>query len=256
MSTFSPRSSLVTMRTRAPRAPTQAPTGSTLGSFDQTAILVRCPGSRAAALISTTPLDDLGHLELEEPLDEARVGAADDDLGALGRLANLDDVGLEAGSVLVALVGHLLGLGQQGLDLAEVEQGVAVVALLDDAGHDVALAPGVLLVLQVPLGLADALQDDLLGRLGGDAAEVVRGVVPLPHDVAVLVELLAVDPDLTGVGVDGDTASSAASGHALVGGDERVGQGVEQGVDADALVAGDLLERVQKCEPAVTWCLS
>ena len=54
-STRSPRSSLVTMRTREPRAPTQAPTGSTLGSLDHTAILVRCPGSRAAALISTTP---------------------------------------------------------------------------------------------------------------------------------------------------------------------------------------------------------
>ena len=43
------------MRTRDPRAPTQAPTGSTLGSFDHTAILVRWPGSRAAALISTAP---------------------------------------------------------------------------------------------------------------------------------------------------------------------------------------------------------
>ena len=74
MSTFSPRNSLVTIRTRAPRAPTQAPTGSTLGSLDHTAILVRCPGSRAAALISTTPLRDLGDLELEEPLDEARDG--------------------------------------------------------------------------------------------------------------------------------------------------------------------------------------
>ena len=41
MSIFSPRSSLTTMRTRAPRAPTQAPTGSTLLSLDQTAILVR-----------------------------------------------------------------------------------------------------------------------------------------------------------------------------------------------------------------------
>ena len=40
-STRSPRSSLVTMRTLDPRAPTHAPTGSTLGSFDHTAILVR-----------------------------------------------------------------------------------------------------------------------------------------------------------------------------------------------------------------------
>ena len=55
MSTFSPRSSLTTMRTREPRAPTHAPTGSTLLSFDATAIFVRWPGSRAIALSSTTP---------------------------------------------------------------------------------------------------------------------------------------------------------------------------------------------------------
>ena len=55
MSIFSPRSSLTTMRTRAPLAPTHAPTGSTCGSLDPTAIFVRWPGSRAHDLISTTP---------------------------------------------------------------------------------------------------------------------------------------------------------------------------------------------------------
>ena len=55
MSIFSPRSSLTIIRTLAPLAPTQAPTGSTLGSFDQTAIFVLCPGSLAQDLISTTP---------------------------------------------------------------------------------------------------------------------------------------------------------------------------------------------------------
>ena len=60
MSIFSPRSSFTTWRTRLPRAPTQAPTGSMLGSFDQTAILVRCPGSRAHAFISTTPSEISG----------------------------------------------------------------------------------------------------------------------------------------------------------------------------------------------------
>jgi hypothetical protein len=168
------------------------------------------------------------------------VGAADHDLGALGGLADLDDVRLEPGAVLVALVGDLLGLGQQGLDLAQVEQGVAVVGLLDDAGDDVALAPGVLLVLHVALDLADALEDDLLGRLRGDAAEVVRRVVPLADDLAVLVELLAVDADLTRVGVDGDDRLLGRVGTALVGRHQGVGQGVEQRLDGDPLVAGDL----------------
>ena len=73
-------------------------------------------------------------------------------------------------------------------------------------------------------------------------------VVPLPDDVAVLVELLAVDPDVAGVGVDGDHGLLGRVGHALVGGHQGVGQGVEQGVDADALVLGDLLQGVEEGE--------
>ena len=194
MSIFSPRSSLTTMRTRAPRAPTQAPTGSTLWSFDQTAIFVRCPGSRAQALISTTPSAISGTSSSNSRLMRPGMGAAHDDLRALRRLAHLDDVGLEPRAGLGPLVGHLLGLGQQRLDPAEVEQRVAAVALLDDAGDDVALAAGVLLVLQLALGLADALDHHLLGRLRGDAAEVVGRDVELGADrLAVLVELLGDD---------------------------------------------------------------
>ena len=55
ISIFSPRNSLTIIRTLAPLAPTQAPTGSTFGSFDQTAIFVRCPGSLAHDRISTIP---------------------------------------------------------------------------------------------------------------------------------------------------------------------------------------------------------
>ena len=60
MSIFSPLNSLTTIRTRAPRAPTQAPTGSIVASFELTAILVLCPGSRAHALISTIPSEISG----------------------------------------------------------------------------------------------------------------------------------------------------------------------------------------------------
>ena len=150
--------------------------------------------------------------------------------------------------MLVALVGHLLRLRQEGLDLAEVEQRVAVVALLDDAGDDVTLAARVLLVLAVALGLADALGDDLAGGLGGDAAEVVGRVVPLARDVALLVQLLAVDADLTRVGVDGDDRLLRGLGQALVGGDEGVRERVEQRVDRDPLLGCDLLECLEEVE--------
>ena len=55
MSIFSPASSLITSRTRAPIGPMQAPFGLTPGTVDRTAILERCPASRATAAISTDP---------------------------------------------------------------------------------------------------------------------------------------------------------------------------------------------------------
>src|SRR5205085_12020521 len=64
-------------------------------------------GLAGARLDLDDAVGDLGHLELEEPLDEARVGAGHDDLGAPRVLADLDDVGLEPGAGLGPLVGHL-----------------------------------------------------------------------------------------------------------------------------------------------------
>src|SRR2546427_5120192 len=55
MSTCSLASSLRIARCRTPLGPTQAPTGSSPGSLDDTAIFVRRPGSRAMARIWTVP---------------------------------------------------------------------------------------------------------------------------------------------------------------------------------------------------------
>ena len=77
--------------------------------------------------------------------------------------------------MVVALAVDLLGLRQQRLDaLAQLHERVAGVRLLDDAGDQLADAVAVLLEHHVALGLADPLQDHLLGGLRGDPAEVVR----------------------------------------------------------------------------------
>ena len=102
---------------------------------------------------------------------------------------------LSARAGLGPLVGHLLGLGQQRLDPAEVEQRVAAVALLDDAGDDVALAAGVLLVLQLALGLADALGHHLAWHVcAAMRPKSVGRDVAWVDPVAVLVELLGDAP--------------------------------------------------------------
>ncbi len=70
-------------------------------------------------------VEELGHFELEEAPDESGVRTGHDDLRALGRLADLDDVRLHPRAVVVAVARHLLGLRQQGLDPTEIEQRVA-----------------------------------------------------------------------------------------------------------------------------------
>ena len=188
-------------------------------------------------------VDDLGHLELEEALHQPGVRARDHDLGTLRRLAHLDDVRLEPAAVLVPLVLHLLGLREQRLHPTEVEQGVALVGLLDDARDDVAFAAGVLLVLHLALGVANALEDHLLRRLRGDATEVLRRVVPLANDMAFLVEFLRNDANVAGLDVDLDEGFLGRARQALVRRDERVRERLEHDLDRDALLALDVLER-------------
>ena len=119
-----------------------------------------------------------GHLELEQALDQLRAAAGDDDRRAFGRVGDVGDHGLDPHPVVVALVVDLLGLGQQRLDpLAQLDQRVALVGLLDDPGDQLADPVLVLVVHHLPLGLADPLQDHLLGGLGGDPAEVFGGDV-------------------------------------------------------------------------------
>ena len=55
MSIFSPCSSAMTLRTRLPIGPMQAPLAFTPGLVERTAIFVRWPASRAIAAISTEP---------------------------------------------------------------------------------------------------------------------------------------------------------------------------------------------------------
>ena len=166
------------MRTREPRGPTQAPTGSTPSACETTAIFERKPGSRATPDDLDELVGDLGDLEGEQLLDQLRVLAGDDDARALAVGRDLGDDGLDPHPVVVALAVDLLRAGQQGLDaVAELDERVAVVGLLDDPGDQLADAVLELLEHHHPLGLADPLQDDLLGGLGGDPAEVLGGDV-------------------------------------------------------------------------------
>src|SRR5207245_4734228 len=104
-----------------------------------------------------------------DPLHAAWVAARHVYLRHLCRLSYLDDAGLQTLPMPVRLGRYLLGLREQRLHLAQVEERVLALVLLDDARDDVALAPGELLVRHLPLGVTELLVDDLLGRLRRDA---------------------------------------------------------------------------------------
>src|SRR4029079_9032440 len=99
-------------------------TASTDAGADRVDVVVVAPHGdlRAVPRLTRAGLDlddavgDLGHFQFEEPLDQTGVRAADDDLWALGGLADLHDVGLDPTARLGAFELHLLGLGQQRLD--------------------------------------------------------------------------------------------------------------------------------------------
>ena len=136
--------------------------------------MLRKPGLARDRLDLDRAAEDLRHLELEQASQQVLVRARDRDLRSAAGLVHLQQVDLEALAGAVVLDAHLLGRRQHRLRLAEVDVDVARLEAVDDAGDDVAFLAGVLLEDDLALGLAQALQDDLLRRLGGDAAGVLR----------------------------------------------------------------------------------
>src|SRR5690606_16535038 len=135
-------------------------------------------------------LVDLGHLRLEQLLHQVRIGAAEDDHRAARLAVDVLHVGHHAVAGSIGLPGRLLARGQDPLGASEVDDDV--VALLE-AAHDAAdqlpLAVLELVEDDVALGVADALQEHLLGRLRGDAPEGAAGLLHVEHGAELLVLL-------------------------------------------------------------------
>ena len=149
-----------------------------------------CAGLAGAGDDLDDALVDLGHLGLEELLDEARIAARQDDLRAAGLAVDVLHVGDDAVAGAVGLARRLLAERQDALGAAEVDD--EVVALLEaahDALDELALAVLELVEDEVALLVADALDEHLLGGLRGDAAERLARLLDA-QDVAELLVLL------------------------------------------------------------------
>ena len=90
------------------------------------------------------------------------------------------DQGADAIALAIALVRNLLLFGQNRLGAAEVDDHVLALEALHDARDDFALAVLELVVNLFALGVADVLDEVLLGRLRRDPAH--RGGVELDQN--------------------------------------------------------------------------
>ena len=136
-------------------------------------------------------LVDLRHLLLEELDQQAGMRAREDDLRPLARELDVEDEGADAIALAVALARDLLLLGQDRVGAAEVDDDVLLLEALHDAREELALAVLELVEDDVALGVAHLLDDVLLGRLRGDAPELLRRQLgeQLVADLGLRVEL-------------------------------------------------------------------
>src|SRR5712691_13551785 len=95
------------------------------------------------------------------------------DLRSLDRAAYLEHERADAIAGVVPLTRDLLPFGQDGLRLADLENHVAFLDPVHDATEDLAFLADELRVDPLALRVADALEDHLLGGLGGDAAQIL-----------------------------------------------------------------------------------
>src|SRR6185436_7448233 len=138
---------------------------------------------------------DLRHFLLEQLDQQRRVGARQHDLRTLGAAVDPFDHGADAVARGVTLGARLLLARQHRFDAADLEDDVPVLEALHGAVDHLADPLVVLGEDVLPLGLADFLEDHLLGGLRGDPPQHFGGLREL-HLVAELDavgDLVAVD---------------------------------------------------------------
>lgn len=101
---------------------------------------------------------------------------------------------------------------------------------------DVAVAPRELAEAELVLGVAQALEHDLLGGGGRDAPEAVGGVVVLPDRLALVVELRHEDGDVAGLAVDFHACPRLRARGLLIGGEQRLLDRLDEHVEGDLLL--------------------
>src|SRR5205085_9649512 len=130
------------------------------------------PGLPSNGLNLDRAVINLGNLLLKEAAEHEAMRPRDDDLRSAKGVIDLGDVDSDPLLRIVTLGRHLLGPRHQRLGPSELHHDVALLDALDDPVDDLVLAVGELVVNHLALGLAQFLNDDLLGGLRGDTSKV------------------------------------------------------------------------------------
>jgi hypothetical protein len=131
------------------------------------------------------------------------MGAADDDGRSLQGLTDFQHEKLHALARGIAFARNLFLGRHQGLGVAEGNDHVAALITQHAARDEVAFFFLELVVDALAFGVLDALDDDLLGGLRRDAAELFRGDAHLDNTAyfGVLIQLAGLREDQLGIGV-------------------------------------------------------
>ena len=192
MSIFSPASSLMTPRTRAPIGPMHAPFGLTPGTVDRTAILVRCPASRATATISTEPSTSSGTSSANSLRTRLGCVRRERDLRAARPARDAHDVAAHPLAVHVALArapARPAAARPRSRRRARPRPRRGRWPGRRAARRPATISPslaGELAEGALVLGVPQPLDDHLAGGGGGDPAEALGRVVPLRAGLAVV----------------------------------------------------------------------
>ncbi len=117
---------------------------------------------------------DLRHLELEQAHDQVGRDAREHELRAARLRLDLDDEGAHAIAHAQVFLRDELVAGNHALDAARFDDEVAALDALDRAGEQLVVALEEVVEDLLALGVADLLQDHLLGGLRADAPEFDR----------------------------------------------------------------------------------
>ena len=140
------------------------------------------PGLPGQGLDLDDVLGHFGHFKVKQRPDEVRMRAGENDLDLPRSFPHVQHHRADSFLGGVGFSRNLLALGQEGLGASQFDHQGAAFPPCGPPRDDLAFSLEILFVDAPALRLTNALNDHLLGRLRGDAAQIAHGHLLAVHD--------------------------------------------------------------------------